>query len=198
MRNAEWVSLTDTQRGQLVCIWLLAADKNGELPFNEKTIKKLCFIESKLDMQVFIDNDFITACPACDANVTPSWRQHDAPDKSRDRIEKNREDPPYPPNLENDSFKKSFAEWEQHRKEIKKPLTKSQTKKQIKLFAEWGTARAVAAIDYTIRMGWQGIKEEDKKNDRSRTNGLQQNIRAGANTTTDWSKIGSTEYVRKV
>ena len=29
MRNPEWVSLTDAERGQLVSMWLLAADHDG-------------------------------------------------------------------------------------------------------------------------------------------------------------------------
>ena len=40
MRNIEWISLTDAERGQLVAIWLLAADHNGVIPASEEVIKK--------------------------------------------------------------------------------------------------------------------------------------------------------------
>ena len=61
MRNVEWVSLTDAERGQLVAIWLLAADHNGQIPKDPEIIQKLCFMESapdikKLTSMGFIDN----------------------------------------------------------------------------------------------------------------------------------------------
>ena len=30
LRNPQWVMLTDAQRGQLVSLWILAADRDGE------------------------------------------------------------------------------------------------------------------------------------------------------------------------
>ena len=58
MRNPEWVSLTDSERGQLVAIWLLAADQNGVIPAPPELIKKLCFMESIPDIDKLIE-DFI-------------------------------------------------------------------------------------------------------------------------------------------
>src|SRR5690606_6746155 len=79
----DWVSLTDAQRGQLVAIWLLAADHDGVIPASPEIIKKLCFMDSEPDLQVFIDHGFIEAPPDWrqrDANVTPSGRQIVAPE----------------------------------------------------------------------------------------------------------------------
>ena len=76
MRNPEWVSLTDAQRGQLVAIWLLAADRDGVIPASPFVLRKLCHLDSEPDLQLFMDKGFIEP----DANVTPSRRQHDAPE----------------------------------------------------------------------------------------------------------------------
>ncbi len=35
LSNEQWVELTDSEKGQLVSIWILAADKNGQI---------LCFL----------------------------------------------------------------------------------------------------------------------------------------------------------
>lgn len=66
-----------------------------------------------------------------------------------------------PSELATDAFKAAWFEWCEHRRELRKPLTETSTKQQLRDFAQWGPARAVAAIHYTIGKGWQGIREPD-------------------------------------
>lgn len=73
MRNVEWVSLTDAQRGQLVAIWLLAADHNGVIPASSKVIMKLCHMDTEPDIKLLTELGFIEY----DANLTPTCRQRD-------------------------------------------------------------------------------------------------------------------------
>lgn len=94
MRNPEWVSLTDAQRGQLVAIWLLAAENNGvivtpsrrqldanaEIRAASALIQRLCLMEKPPDLEVFEQLGFIEY----DANLTPSRRQLDAPELELD------------------------------------------------------------------------------------------------------------------
>ena len=91
MRNPEWVSLSDAERGQLVSIWLLAADRDGVIPASPEIIQKLCFMDGVPNLNKFIELDFIKSngCHV-DANLTPTRRQCDQPEKSRE--EKNREE----------------------------------------------------------------------------------------------------------
>ena len=76
MRHPEWVTLTDAQRGQLVGMWLLAADQDGVIPASPAMIRKLCYMDSEPDLQVFAELGFIEL----DANMTPERRQHDRPE----------------------------------------------------------------------------------------------------------------------
>jgi len=76
MRDPEWVSLSDAERGQLVGIWLLAADRDGVIPASSMLIQKLSFMESEPNINKFIELGFI--CHN-DANMTPERRQHDEP-----------------------------------------------------------------------------------------------------------------------
>lgn len=83
MRDPNWVSLTDAQRGQLVGIWLLAADRDGEIPDCPILLRKLCFLDSEPDLQLLTSMGFLEA----DASVTPRRRQRDAkatPPRRRD------------------------------------------------------------------------------------------------------------------
>ena len=86
MRNPEWVSLTDADRGQLVSMWLLAADHDGVIPASPELIQKLCYMSSLPNLIKFKELCFI------DGDVTPMCRQDDANTTNQNRIEKNREE----------------------------------------------------------------------------------------------------------
>jgi DNA-binding transcriptional regulator YhcF (GntR family) len=69
-----------------------------------------------------------------------------------------------PESLNNDDFLAAWAEWQEHRKQIKKKLTPLAAKKQLKMLSEIGVSKAIAAIDHSIKNGWQGIFEPKQKN----------------------------------
>ena len=60
-----------------------------------------------------------------------------------------------------------WAEWEQHRKEIRKKLTPTTTLKQLKQLKKIGTARARAALEHSIQQGYSGIYEPRTTKDGS-------------------------------
>lgn len=76
MRDPAWVELTDAQRGQLVAIWLLAADRDGAIPASPAIIRKLCFMETDPDLQTLVRLGFLEP----DATTAPTRRQHDVPE----------------------------------------------------------------------------------------------------------------------
>jgi len=73
-----------------------------------------------------------------------------------------------PEALVTSEFAEAWDRWANHRVEIKKTLTPTSVGQQMKRFAEWGIPRAIAAIDHTIEMGWQGIREPEAKNGQPR------------------------------
>lgn len=91
LSNIEWVSLTDSEKGQLVSIWILAADKNGEIPEDPVMIQRMSMLDKKPNLNKFIDLGFMTTSCQPDGNhEINSTPQHDAPEESRDRVEKSR------------------------------------------------------------------------------------------------------------
>jgi len=76
MRDHKWIALNDAQRGHLISMWILAADNNGQIPDNPTLIKKLCYLEETPDLDFFVNQGLLDR----DANVTPTRRQHDAPE----------------------------------------------------------------------------------------------------------------------
>jgi len=68
----------------------------------------------------------------------------------------------FPPSLDNDLFRTTWAEWEKYRKDIKKKLTSLTRKKQLAKLAKFaysGTdcSIAIAMINRSIENGWQGL-----------------------------------------
>ena len=84
MSNPEWVCLTDAEKGQLVSMWIIAADKNGALPDCPNTIKKMCLLDEVPNIKRFVDLQFVKLG---DASMTTTWLpcgcQSDAPDTEK-------------------------------------------------------------------------------------------------------------------
>jgi hypothetical protein len=85
LRNPDFLLLTDAQRGQLMCLWILAADHNGVINMTPDEIVRVCGMSSALDLNVLRDRRFIefgvTAASRrrqADATLAPSWRHGDA------------------------------------------------------------------------------------------------------------------------
>jgi hypothetical protein len=69
LRDPKWMALSDTEKGHLVSIWMLAADNNGLVPRDPKIVQRLCGIEFTPDLSRLIDLGFL------DAKLTPRRRQ---------------------------------------------------------------------------------------------------------------------------
>jgi len=73
LRNPEWVSLSDAERGQLVCIWLIGADHDGVIPASSGCLQKLLYLSRPPNLNKFISLGFLeNGAPSLDANMTPT------------------------------------------------------------------------------------------------------------------------------
>jgi hypothetical protein len=71
-----------------------------------------------------------------------------------------------PAELNTPEFRVAWADWLQHRREIRKPATATAQQKQLAALAKMGPARAVAAINHSIGNGWTGIFEASTESSR--------------------------------
>lgn len=71
LANPKWVALSDAERGQLVCIWLVAADNHGWVPADAETLQKLARLSGTPDVSRFIEAGFFEP-PIPGAAPTPS------------------------------------------------------------------------------------------------------------------------------
>jgi len=74
-----------------------------------------------------------------------------------------------PVTLDTEGFRILWTLWTTHRREIKHPLTPASTQEQLSYLETIGEKRAIAAIRFTIRKGWQGIREENGSNQKHNT-----------------------------
>lgn len=76
--NPDWMELTDCEKGQLVSMWIAAADKSGKLSINSKIIQKTCFLDEPPNLQRFKDLGFLDGNMTTESdNHTPTTNQDD-------------------------------------------------------------------------------------------------------------------------
>jgi len=84
LQDLEWSSLTDAEKGQLVSIWILAADRDGYIPDDPPALRRVLGLEHEPDLARFKDLEFLVPCGSQrDADVASEWRQSDAPEEGQ-------------------------------------------------------------------------------------------------------------------
>ena len=68
-----------------------------------------------------------------------------------------------PEGLNVPEFIAAWSRWKKYRPAIRRPLKPMTLRTQLKTCDEMGVERAVAAIDHTIGMGWQGLRESKER-----------------------------------
>jgi DNA-binding transcriptional regulator YhcF (GntR family) len=61
-----------------------------------------------------------------------------------------------------DEFSEVWKSWEQHRREIRKPLKPTSTAQQLKRLGMLTEQAAIEMIEWTIYKGWEGLREPDE------------------------------------
>lgn len=79
MRNLDWLALDDRQRGQLVGIWMLAADNDGFIPYDSLIVKKLAGLDTVPDLKFFQDKGWLEN----GVRAAPRRRRRVAPEQNR-------------------------------------------------------------------------------------------------------------------
>lgn len=66
----------------------------------------------------------------------------------------------FPENLCTQEFHETWLDYVEYRQQRKPKLTAIGMKRLLGRLAKWGNERAVAALDYSMAQGWQGVFEE--------------------------------------
>jgi len=79
--NPEWATLTDAEKGQLVSLWIAAADNHGCIPDDCRVLRKICLLDSEPNINKFIELGFINPRDSQgDAKATPTCQPVDTPE----------------------------------------------------------------------------------------------------------------------
>jgi len=95
LSSGKWAVLTDSEKGQIVSIWIVAADKGGIISSSPRVIQKICQLDDEPNINRFIELGFLTTmCQPCgsqpDNQTTTTRPQHDAPEtETETETEKN-------------------------------------------------------------------------------------------------------------
>jgi len=95
LSNPEWVSLTDAEKGQLISIWILAADKSGSIPDSPRLIQRMAMLDDPPNINKFIELKFLTPTRQPDDNqAVTACPQVDPPETEKSRVEKRKRQTP--------------------------------------------------------------------------------------------------------
>lgn len=84
LQDPNFVTLTDAQRGQLVSLWILAADRDGWIPADRTVLKKLCMLDEPPALEVLAAHGFIEG----DVTTPTINRKSDVPEAEAEAEEK--------------------------------------------------------------------------------------------------------------
>jgi len=82
LTNPEWASLSDSEKGQLVSIWLIAADKDGRVSADARLLQKVALLDKAPNINRFKELQFLAPIGCQDDVKAP---QDDAPEKEKEK-----------------------------------------------------------------------------------------------------------------
>lgn len=175
------VGVTGFVTSMLQVGWMVEEDGQLSIPnfgrHNGDTAKKRALTAKRVSESRGNSKDVTQVKQNCNATSVTGALPREEKIREREEEKKDNTIPPLSPKgerlkfdaskvslpIQTEAFKEAWLLWCQHRSEIKKPLKPTSCEQQLKQLAEWGEARAIAAIRYTVAKGWQGIQEPDAK-----------------------------------
>jgi hypothetical protein len=173
------VGVTGFVTSMLQVGWMVEKDGQLSIPnfgrHNGDTAKKRALTAKRVSESRGNSKDVTQVKQNCNATSVTGALPREEKIREREEEKKDNTIPPLSPKgerlkfdaskvslpIQTEAFKEAWNLWCQHRTEIKKPLKPTSCDQQLKQLAEWGEARAIAAIRYTVAKGWQGIQEPD-------------------------------------
>jgi hypothetical protein len=190
MTNHEWMMMSDEEKGQLISLWLIAADKGGKIPADKNILKKMACLDKAPDIEKFIklqwiEHDGVT--------VTTKRQPNDAPETETEtetetelkekNIKKRKAKFKRPENVDYQIWN-DFCEM---RKVKKAPITKTVISRieNEALKINWDLQKA---IEYMVLRNWQGFNHKWILNEqqKDKTHGKQSKLDQAKQSAVEW------------
>ncbi len=92
LTSPKWAVLSDAEKGQLISIWIVAADNGGKIPDSSVVIRKICQLDEEPNLKKFKDLGLMTSS-GCqdDVKVASRCQPLDAPETETEAYSKEAE-----------------------------------------------------------------------------------------------------------
>jgi len=176
MSNPEWAILTDSEKGQLVSLWIVAADKQGEIPGDPRILRKICLLDEEPNINKFIDLGFMaTTRQPDDDQITSGSHQSDAPETETETETDKHISGDSPPEIPKEKWIKpegvdeqAWTDFEDHRKAIRSSMTDRARTLNAHVLEKHSPRTQRAIVANTIRNNWKGLfPPKDTKHETS-------------------------------
>ena len=177
LQNPEWLALSEVSRAHLVSIWILAADRDGEVPHDASIIQLACGLHTLPDLELLIKAGFL--CRQVGDKLAPTCRQLGTPESESESESESEKIPPIippqtggfrvstkPENLPLEITDQDWRDFEEMRRKMRKPMTdraRSNLASKLTRFDAAGY-NAQDILNNSITNGWQDVYEpKDRK-----------------------------------
>ena len=165
LENYEFECLPDASKAHLLCIWLLASRTENKFVNDSRWIGRKIGANTEVNIKVLVDSGFLQLNQedgGLASKVLQTPEQDAGTEREREREGKKREskeewEPPKNLNM------KAWSEFEQHRKDMKKPLTNTARTKAANQIKDLSSDEQQGTIDKSIQSRWAGLFPEKGK-----------------------------------
>ncbi len=133
----DWAALTDQEKGQLISMWLAAADNSGKIPNDPKIVQKICHLDQPPDLHRFkalgwLDGQLTDTCQP------PMVGDRPANGRQAGTQEKRREENKNTLGISANAQKEWFEEiWNLYPRKLKRAVAYDRFKKNIKTIEDF-------------------------------------------------------------
>lgn len=155
----DFCRLQDASKLHLVLIWLYAARNKGEVPNDPKFLQNRLSLDKPPDIKALISHGFLISAinmlADCKQSATPETYKEET--YTQETEEKKKGNGAHAPCPDDRVDPEVWLEFEQHRVEIRKPLTALARKKNAAILGELTYPEQRVSVDTTIANRWTGL-----------------------------------------
>ena len=172
MTSAKWAILSDSEKGQLVSMWIAAADKKGKIPNDANLMRKICMLDDAPNLNKFIDLGYFVSdgCQTDDTATTKS-QQSDAPETETETDKRQKRHTSnamhfdawwkeYPKKKEK---KKALAIWKRRKLDTLADTIRADTIQRNETCADWKAGFICNPTTYLNGDRWEDEIETDRR-----------------------------------
>jgi len=140
LSSQNWSALSDAEKGQLVSIWMIGADRKGEIPADPCVLRKVCILDKTPNINKFIELGYLEPNGCQDDNHVPTINGNlDAPEAEAEAEAETETEKHFGQKAPSAPGREGWFEiiWGKYPRKLKKHIASLKFKKQVQAEQDW-------------------------------------------------------------